>query len=52
MKLYLIRRQDIFDAIACGQLPADSLVEVGSIWATVRLTADQRQNYRFPIANP
>jgi hypothetical protein len=51
MKLYLIRRQDIFDAIACNQLFCNSLVEVGSLWATVRFTVEQRRNYRFPIAD-
>jgi hypothetical protein len=51
MKLYLILREDIFNAIGCGQLPDGCLLEVGPIWAKVRFTEEQRQNYRFSIAN-
>ena len=50
-KLYVIRREDVFIAIAKGQLPHGSTVEAGSIWVTVALTDDERNKYTFPIDN-
>ena len=50
-KLYVIRREDIFNAIAANQLPSNQLLQVGSIWAVVELTESERKNYSFPISD-
>jgi hypothetical protein len=50
-RLYLIRTEDIFEAIKIGQFSPDKVfLEVGSIWATVDLTDDERSKYTFPIS--
>lgn len=50
MRLYVILRQDVFDALALGQLKETSFMQVGPLWAIVRLTEEERRNYRFAIA--
>ena len=51
MKRYIIRTQDIFDAIACGQLKHDGNYgfQIGALWATLSLTDEERKGYTFPI---
>ena len=49
-QLYLIRRQDFFEAIALKQLNPDNLHSAGNIWCEVSLTDDEKNNYKFPIA--
>jgi len=48
IKLYIIRRQDIFEAIGKKQLPDRPFIQCGSIWAFVHLTLDERQKYNYP----
>lgn len=50
-KLYLIRREDVFIAIAIGELSSDSVLECGSIWGIVSLNDDEKNKYSFPICN-
>lgn len=49
MKMYVIRTQDIFKALAAGQLPGDCFRHIGTVWADVALTDEQRKKYTFPI---
>lgn len=50
MNLFIIKRENVLEALACGQLIEANIVSVGPIWVTVRLTEKQRANFRFPIA--
>jgi len=51
-KLYVIRTQDLFNAIATNQLPIDpQFSHIGTIWTDVFLTDEERNNYKFPIDN-
>jgi hypothetical protein len=49
-RLYLIRREDFFQARSLGQLPEGCVLECGSIWITVSLDLNERKRYQFPIA--
>lgn len=49
-KLYLIRREDFFAAVAKGQMPADALHDAGPIWCQVLFTEEEKANYSFPIS--
>ena len=46
-KLFIIRREDVFLAIAKGITL--ELGEAGSLWCSVRMSLDERANYPFPI---
>lgn len=48
-KLYLIRREDFFQAIAEKQLPPDCLFQSGQIWLSVLLTEEEKNKYKYPI---
>ena len=49
IKLYVIRREDLFEAISKGQIPEDCFHEGGSIWCVVKFTDEQKNNYKYPI---
>jgi hypothetical protein len=49
-KLYVIRRQDVFDAIGNNSLPNSGFHHIGSLWVIVELTQQQRNQYKFPIS--
>jgi hypothetical protein len=49
-KLYVIRRQDVFEAIANNSLPNSGFHHIGSLWVIVELTQQQRDQYQFPIS--
>jgi len=49
-KLYVIRRQDVFEAIANNTLSNSGFHHIGSLWVIVELTQDQRNQYKFPIS--
>lgn len=49
-KIYVIRSGDIFQARILKQLPDDSFLYVGSLWAQVALTDEEKSKYSFPIA--
>lgn len=48
-KLYLIRREDFFQALAENNLPDDCVSLAGSIWMSVRLTEEEKAKYKYPI---
>jgi hypothetical protein len=48
-KLYLIRTEDFFTAMARGEIPEDCIREAGTIWITLALTDEERNKYTFPI---
>jgi hypothetical protein len=50
-RLYLIRREDVFEAIAKGFIKDGDLLECGSIWGIVGFTDEEKKNYPFPIEN-
>lgn len=49
--LYVIRREDYFEAFMLGQLTYETQIfDAGSIWMTVFLTDEEREKYTtFPI---
>jgi len=58
-KLYVIRRQDYFHGgmnqlpkqrFAKDGCPISCISQVGSLWITVFLTAEEKNNYTFPIS--
>jgi len=46
--MYLIRRQDFFEAIRLGQWTESRILEVGSIWMIVQFCDKDFNNYSFP----
>lgn len=48
-KLYIIRRQDFFDALLKGQIPEGCIMGVGSLWMDLALTEEEKNKYTFPI---
>jgi hypothetical protein len=49
-RVYCIRTEDFFDALAKGQIPDGSLLRYGTIWCDLALTDQERQNYTFAIS--
>ena len=49
-KLYVIRREDVFVAIAQGKLNPNSIMKAGTIWCDVAMTDEEKMNYPFPIS--
>ena len=49
-KLYILRTQDIFEALGLGQLTPDQFfLSIGTLWATIGLTDEEFARYKFPI---
>jgi hypothetical protein len=48
-KLYLIRRQDVFEAMTKKELNNNCFFSVGALWAEVFLTDEEKTKYSFPI---
>lgn len=49
-KLYVILRENMFDAIVKNQIPEGALLESGSLWCTVAFTDAERERYTFSIS--
>lgn len=49
-KVYVIRTEDVFVAIAQNKLNPKAIMQAGSIWCDVAMTDEEKALYPFPIS--